>query len=130
MLATDKSRYFAQMITHNFPLSSLRRKSSAFSVVCNEQSRPRFRAMAIFCSCLPPRNHLTLTFFPQSILGDYYNKDFRRRMETRQTRRDHVGNVDLKLTCGGGFGSTCSPFQALHIPVRIPEQICQRFFNP
>lgn len=51
-----------------------------------------------------------------SILGDHYNKDFRRRMETRQTRRDHVGNVDPKLTCGGGFGSTCSPFQALHIP--------------
>ena len=83
-----------------------------------------------FALVCPRRNHLTLTFFPQSILGDHYNKDFRRRMETRQTRRDHVGSVDPKLTCGGGFGSTCSPFQALHIPVRIPEQICQRFFNP
>lgn len=51
-----------------------------------------------------------------SILGDHYNKDFRRRMETRQSRRDHVGNVNRKLTCGGGLGNTCSPFQALHIP--------------
>lgn len=51
-----------------------------------------------------------------SILGDHYNKDFRRRMETRQSRRDHVGNVDRKLTSGGGLGNTCSPFQALHIP--------------
>lgn len=51
-----------------------------------------------------------------SILGDHYNKDFRRRMETRQSRRDHVGNVDRRLTCGGGLGNTCSPFQALHIP--------------
>lgn len=51
-----------------------------------------------------------------SILGDHYNKDFRRRMETRQSRRDHVGNVDRKLTYGGGLGSTCSPFQALHMP--------------
>lgn len=51
-----------------------------------------------------------------SILGDHYNKDFRRRMETRQSRRDHVGNVDRKLTNGGGLGNTCSPFQALHIP--------------
>jgi len=51
-----------------------------------------------------------------SILGDHYNKDFRRRMETRQSRRDHVGKVDRKLTCGAGVGNTCSPFQALHIP--------------
>ncbi|XP_029193047.2 WD repeat-containing protein on Y chromosome-like isoform X1 [Acropora millepora] len=51
-----------------------------------------------------------------SILGDHYNKDFRRRMETRQSRRDQVGNVDRKLTIGGGLGNSCSPFQALHIP--------------
>ncbi|XP_048575994.1 WD repeat-containing protein on Y chromosome isoform X3 [Nematostella vectensis] len=51
-----------------------------------------------------------------SILGHKYNDDFRQRMQTRQSRRDHHGHVDRALTNGAGLGNKCSPFQALHIP--------------
>lgn len=53
--------------------------------------------------------------FLQWILGDKYNKSFERRMMDRKTRRDNLGHVNTSLTTGGGLGTSCSPFQALHL---------------
>ena len=36
-------------------------------------------------------------------------------MLDRKNRRDHLGHVDTSLTTGGGLGTSCSPFQALHV---------------
>jgi hypothetical protein len=36
-------------------------------------------------------------------------------MMNRKTRRDNLGHVDTSRTTGGGLGTSCSPFQALHV---------------
>ena len=54
-------------------------------------------------------------FSLQCILGNKYNKTFERRMIDRKNRRDNLGHVDTSLTTGGGLGTSCSPFQALHL---------------
>ena len=36
-------------------------------------------------------------------------------MIDRKTRRDNLGHVDTSRTTGGGLGTSCSPFQALHV---------------
>ena len=36
-------------------------------------------------------------------------------MMDRKIRRDNLGHVDASLTTGGGLGTSCSPFQALHV---------------
>jgi hypothetical protein len=36
-------------------------------------------------------------------------------MMDRKARRENLGHVDTSLTTGGGLGTSCSPFQALHV---------------
>ena len=36
-------------------------------------------------------------------------------MMDRKIRRDNLGHVDTYVTTGGGLGTSCSPFQALHV---------------
>lgn len=55
----------------------------------------------------------------QPTLGQPYNKTIQQRMKGKQERRQLYADIDLKRT--QRFGTLCSAFQALQMPVSINQ---------
>ena len=79
MVATSSTRKNKGNNDHfhsKFAIIVFKVKSYSFSVVQNEQTRPRFLALSTFVACLPPEkprdiafeNNITLTFIDQNEL--------------------------------------------------------------
>lgn len=63
------------------------------------------------------RPHTCLPSSTQSTLGEPYQEGVKRRMADRLERRTQFAEIDVRST--ERFGSLCSPFQALHLPVHL-----------
>ncbi|CAB3986376.1 WD repeat-containing on Y chromosome-like isoform X1 [Paramuricea clavata] len=93
------------------PFNKIRPHTSGDVFASNSQFRTKSPSERRHEDSLGLRRSLT----ESCILGNKYNKTFERRMMDRKARRENLGHVDTALTTGGGLGTSCSPFQALHV---------------